>query len=228
VSDREAPSTPLFHAEPEDEPVVRRFHDLYYRKPGRTWANTFWRGVRVMKCPLDLWVYQELIFETRPDVIVETGTAFGGSALFLGDMCEIVGHGHVITIDIKATPRPEHPRVRYVTGDSVASETFSAVTDGIGEDDSVMVILDSLHRRHHVIAELRLYGGLVRKGHYLIAEDTNFNLALAVLEKGPPRPGPLEAVHEFLAEQDRFEIDRSREKFFMTQNMSGYLRCIAD
>jgi cephalosporin hydroxylase len=88
VSERVAPTIPLFHAEPDEEPVVRRFHDLYYGKPDRTWNNTFWRGVPALKCPLDLWIYQEIIFETKPDVIVETGTAHG-------DMCELAGNGRV-------------------------------------------------------------------------------------------------------------------------------------
>jgi cephalosporin hydroxylase len=229
VSERQALRVPLFHAKPDDEPVVRRFHDLYYGRPGRTWGNTFWRGQRTLKCPLDLWVYQEIIFETRPDVIVETGTSHGGSALFIGDMCELVGQGRVITIDIDAKATPEHPRVSYVAGDSVAPETFAQVTDRLGGDESVMVVLDSKHRRSHVIKELHLYERLVRKGHYLIVEDTNMNLSFPVPESGPhPRPGPFEAVHEFMEEQGRFEIDRSREKFFMTQNMCGYLRCITD
>jgi cephalosporin hydroxylase len=229
VSEREAVGVPLFDAEPDDEPVVRRFHDLYYGHPGRTWGNTFWRGQRTLKCPLDLWVYQEILFETRPDVIVETGTAHGGSALFMGDMCELLGRGRVITVDIEAKATPEHPRVTYVAGDSVAPETFAQVADGVGEDDSVMVVLDSKHRRSHVIKELRLYERLVRKGHYLIVEDTNMNIGSPAPKTAQdPRPGPFEAVREFLGAQDRFEIDRSREKFFMTQNVCGFLRCIAD
>jgi len=229
VSERVAPTIPLFQAEPDDEPVVRRFHDLYYGNPARTWNNTFWRGVRALKCPLDLWIYQEIIFETQPDVIIETGTAHGGGAWFLGDMCELAGNGRVITVDIDADATPEHPRVTYIAGDSVAPETFSQVTDLIDEGESVMVVLDSRHLRDHVIKELHLYQDLVRKGHYLIAEDTNLNLNPRGHRHGPdPRPGPYEAVRQFLAEQDRFEIDRSREKFFMTLNLNGYLRCIAD
>jgi cephalosporin hydroxylase len=229
VSERVAPTIPLFHAEPDDEPVVRRFHDLYYGDPARTWNNTYWRGMRALKCPLDLWIYQEIIFETQPDVIVETGTAHGGGAWFLGDMCELAGNGRVITVDIDADATPEHPRVTYIAGDSVAPETFTQVTDLIALGESVMVVLDSRHLRDHVIKELRLYEALVRKDHYLIVEDTNLNLNPRGHGHGPePRPGPYEAVLEFLAEQDRFEIDRSREKFFMTQNLNGYLRCIVD
>jgi cephalosporin hydroxylase len=229
VSERVAPTIPLFHAEPDDEPVVRRFTTSTTRNRDRTWNNTFWRGVRALKCPLNLWIYQEIVFETHPDVIVETGTAHGGGAWFLGDMCELVGNGRVITVDIDADATPEHPRVTYVAGDSVAPETFSRVTDLIGEGESVMVVLYARHLRDHVIKELHLYGELVRKGHYLIVEETNLNLNPRGHGHGPdPRPGPYEAVREFLAEQDRFEIDRSREKFFMTQNLNGYLRCIAD
>lgn len=226
MGDQESLGVPRFHARPEHEPVVRRFHDLYVVHRGRTWGNTFWRGVKTIKCPLDLWVYQEIIFETRPDVIVETGTKNGGSALFMAAMCDVAGHGRVITIDIAADATPPHPRVSYVPGNSVAPQTHAAVTRRIAADESVMVVLDSRHTRAHVLNELRLWAPLVRKGHYLIVEDTNMNLRLAA-GGGDLRPGAFEAVQDFLAEEDRFEIDRSREKFFMTQNPCGYLRCVS-
>jgi cephalosporin hydroxylase len=183
--------------------------------------------VRTLKCPFDLWVYQEIIVETRPDVIIETGTDEGGSALFMAAMCDVVGHGRVVTIDIAAKATPPHPRVRYVSGDSVSPQTFTDVTREIAPEESVMVVLDSNHSRGHVLRELRLWERLVRKGHYVIVEDTNMNLRLAVTGRGP-HPGAFEAVQEFLAEQDRFEMDRSREKFMLTWNPGGYLRCVAD
>ena len=115
IPDREEP--PLT---PEEAEVVRRFHDLYYRR----WitgvadtGNLSWFGYQAVKCPLDLWLYQELLVRTRPDVVVETGTWCGGSALYLAMVMDQIGHGRVITIDIEARPdRPEHPRVEYVTG----------------------------------------------------------------------------------------------------------------
>jgi hypothetical protein len=97
--------------------IVRQFHRLYYHSLHRTWKDTFYRGVTIWKCPLDLWLYQELLHELRPQLIVETGTAFGGSAYFLGDLCDTLGLDALITtIDIEEQPdRPAHRRVTYVT-----------------------------------------------------------------------------------------------------------------
>jgi cephalosporin hydroxylase len=204
-----------------DDPVAK-FHTLYYDARERTWKNTSWLGVGVQKCPLDLWVYQEILFELRPDVIVETGTAAGGSALFLATVCDLMRHGLVVTVDVEERDnRPVHRRIRYVLGSSVSAETVAEVRRGIAEGAKVMAILDSDHSRDHVLAELRLYGKLVSPGQYLIVEDTNINGRPVRPDFGP---GPAEAVWDFLAETDAFEIDREREKFLMTFNPGGFLR----
>jgi cephalosporin hydroxylase len=197
---------------------ARRFHQKYYKLRHRTWLNTRWLGVKCAKVPFDLWVYQELICELRPDAIIESGTYFGGSALFLASMCELVGNGRVITIDIEERPdRPSHERITYVSGSSVAPGTRAQVKGLLEDARTVMVILDSDHSYDHVLEELRIYGELVTPGSYLVVEDTQFG--------GRPikprnRPGPWEAVHE----NDDFEVDLSREKFFFTFNPHGYLR----
>jgi len=88
----------------EDEQIVRQFHDLYHRRWLRQGADTInlnWFGYETVKCPLDLWIYQELLVKTRPDVVIETGTWFGGSALYLAMVLEQIGHGKVITIDVE-------------------------------------------------------------------------------------------------------------------------------
>ena len=201
------------------DPVVRRFHDLYCKTGWRTWSKTEWMGVPLIKCPFDLLVYQEILFERRPDVIVETGTYRGGSAYFFASMCDLIGSGRVITIDIaEHEGRPEHPRITYLTGSSVAPETVSAVRESIGKDERAMVVLDSDHARKYVLEEIRAYASLVDVGDYLIVEDTNIRLWYQ-----DATPGPMEAVDTFLSEDDSFEIDRSREKFFMTFNPRGYL-----
>ena len=219
---------PVFHVDPGDEPVVRRFHDLFMNSAARTYQNTYWLGKRVVKSPLDLWIYQEIIHATRPAVLLETGTAYGGSAWYFASLFEFIGAGRVVTVDIEPMDTPAHPRITYLTGDSIAPETVAQVKDNIAPDESVMVVLDSKHHRDHVIEELRTYGSFVRPGHYMVAEDTNINLNVPQPKPGKPypRPGPLQAVREFAAEQDRFVIDRSREKFFMTFHPHGFLRCV--
>src|SRR5271154_4974785 len=95
----------------EEMEIVSRFHDLYYRRrlqQGDTF-NLSWFGYQVCKCPLDLWIYQELLVRTRPDLVIETGTLFGGSALFLATVMDVIGQGRVISIDREDRPgRPVH------------------------------------------------------------------------------------------------------------------------
>src|SRR5262249_39159738 len=153
-----------------------RFHDLYYRRwlsMGADTKNLSWFGYRLIKCPMDLWVYQELLVRTRPDVVVETGTCFGGSALYLAMILDQLGQGRVITIDIEVVPnRPEHPRLSYVTGSSVDPQIIAQVRDAVGSDRA-LVILDSDHSEPHVYQEMLAYSPLVQVGDYLIVEDSN-------------------------------------------------------
>jgi cephalosporin hydroxylase len=204
--------------------TVARFHELYYNSRRRTWKNTPWLGCHAEKCPLDLWIYQEILVETRPDIIIETGTAAGGSALFLASVCDLLGAGAVVTIDVAAGPRrPEHPRIHYVLGSSTDEETVERVRRLVPANAGVMAVLDSDHSKEHVMEELRIYGELVTPGQYLIVEDTNLNGHPIRPDFGP---GPTEAIEEFLAANPGFEVDHEREKFFMTFNPGGYLRRI--
>ena len=202
--------------------LTLRFHNRYMKRSQRTWTKTYWLGRKTLKCPLDMWVYQEILFETRPDVVLETGTHLGGSALFFASMCDLIGVGRVVTVDIKEKKekgeRPEHPRITYLLGSSISEETLAAMKGAIGSGERVMVVLDSRHDVDHVLQEMRLYAPLVTPGNYMIVEDTNIGYWKPEWE-----PGPMRAVEQFLAEDDRFTIDRSREKFFMTWNPNGYL-----
>jgi cephalosporin hydroxylase len=202
--------------------IARRFHRLFYESGTRTWSNTRWLGVPMQKCAFDLWVYQELLDELRPAVIVECGTAEGGSALFLASICDLLGEGEVVTVDIREMGgRPEHDRVTYLTGSSTAPEIVQAVRERVGGRSPVVVLLDSNHERDHVLAEMRLYGPLVTPGSYLVVEDSNVNGNPVLPEFGP---GPAEAIDAFLAESDEFTVDESREKYLLTFNPRGYLR----
>jgi len=210
----------------EEEKVIRQFHDLYYRRylPQEfDTINLSWFGYEVAKCPLDLWIYQELLVRTRPDFVVETGTWCGGSALYFATLLDHLGHGRVITVDIAAKPGlPEHPRIRYVAGSSVDPVVIAQVYEAVGSQRA-MVVLDSDHRAGHVYAELVAYNRLVQTGDYLIVEDTNVNGHPSYAEFGP---GPMEALDRFLSQSDGFMIDRRCERFLMTLNPRGYLKRI--
>lgn len=201
---------------------MEAFHSLYYDREEQTWRNTRWLGVPILKCPLDLWIYQELVAELRPDVIVECGTYGGGSALFLASMCDLVRHGRVVTIDVAVHQgRPTHPRITYLHGSSTDPAVLDAVRSEVSGAGTVMVILDSDHRQPHVSEELRCYSPLVTTGSYLVVEDTNINGHPVLHDFGP---GPREALDAFLAGTDEFEVDDGREKFFLSFNPGGYLR----
>jgi cephalosporin hydroxylase len=191
--------------------TVEDFHERYYNAP----IVPTYLGVKTMKCPLDLWVYQEILWERRPRLILEMGTAHGGTTLYLATLLDVLGEGRIITVDVRERdPRPQHPRITYITGRS------TDVLDEIPDEDPTMVILDSAHGRDHVLAELRAYAPRVSSGHYLVVEDTNLNGNPVRPDFGP---GPMEAVEEFLRDHPEFTVDRSREKFMMTYNPGGYL-----
>lgn len=205
--------------------LVDAFHRLYYHSSRQTWKSTYFRGTSVWKNPLDLWLYQEMLSEVRPDLIIEAGTKFGGSAYYLASMCELLDHGTVVTIDIRPQPgRPDHPRINYLTGSSTDPTIVTEVDALLPAGGTTLVILDSDHHREHVLAELRTWAGRVSVGSYLVVEDTNINGHPAAENWGP---GPMEAVEAFLAEDARFVVDSSKHKFFLTFNPRGYLKRVS-
>ncbi len=219
--DVDLPSQPPLTA--EDRAVVDAFHDLYYSRwrAGADTINVSWLGWRALKCPLDLWTYQELVVKLRPAIVVETGTHLGGSAMFLASILDLVGAGEVVSVDILDNPRrPRHPRIRYITGSSVDPAIVGEVT-AIVAGRPCIVIFDSDHSRDHVLAELRAYADCVPVGSYLVVEDSNVNGHPTWPDWGP---GPWEAVEAFLAEDPRFVRDPDMERFLLTLNPGGFLR----
>jgi cephalosporin hydroxylase len=156
--------------------VVNDFARLYHDVREKTWDNTFWLGVPIQKLPSDLIVFQEIINETKPDVIIEAGTFKGGSALFFASICDLINHCRVISLDIKHVgPLPQHKRITYVIGSSTSQETARRVRELIKPGETVMVDLDSDHKKDHVLQELKIWSPFVTKGNYLIVEDTDLN-----------------------------------------------------
>ena len=185
------------------------------------WNHARWLGAQALKNPLDLWIYQEIMWETQPELVVETGTYRGGSALYLASLCDLMGRGEVVSIDVE--PRrddyPEHPRITYLAGRSSTDPEVVEEVRGRAAGRRLLVILDSDHSQEHVEAELEAYAPLVPVGCYVIVEDSNIGQIRKDL-----MPGPFEAIETFLAGTDEFVIDREREKFLITFNPSGYLR----
>ena len=202
-----------------DRAAVSRANDVLYLSDA--WTDTTWLGAQALKNPLDLWVYQEIMTETRPELIVETGTYRGGSAFYLASICDLLATGDVVSIDIEPLREdyPEHPRITYLGGRSSTDPDVLADVRARAEGRRTLVILDSDHSQRHVEDELAEYAPLVHIGGYVIVEDSNIGQIRKDL-----LPGPLQAIEAFLARTDEFEIDRSREKFLITQNPSGYLR----
>ena len=197
--------------------------------------NFRWMGRPIIQYPQDMIAMQEILWDVRPDLIVETGIAHGGSLVYYASLCELMGHGEVlgIDIDIRAHNREaieSHPmarRIRLLQGSSTDPEIVDAVrSQAAGK--RVLVVLDSNHTHEHVLAELEAYAPLVSVGSYCVVFDT-------IVEDLPPglypdRPwdvgnNPKTAVHEYLRRDDRFEIDREIEaKIQITVAPDGYLR----
>jgi cephalosporin hydroxylase len=185
-------------------------------------GNSTYFGIPTQKSPTDFWIYQEIIHQQRPDVIVEIGNLRGGSALALAHLCDNMGHGRVVAVDIDQRNVAEivrqHPRITLIEGDAQAR--FETVRAGIKPGERVLVIEDSSHTYENTLGVLRLYSALVPPGGYLIVEDSICHHGLPL----GPLPGPYEAIDTFVAEDPRFEIDRSKEGYVVTWNPKGYLR----
>ncbi len=180
-----------------------------------------WMGRFCWKNPLDMMIYQEIVHEVRPTLVVETGTHSGGSALFWRDMMRLAdGRGEVISVDINAaTPLDLDALdgVTFVSGSSIAPAIVDAVAYTVARHARVLVNLDSDHAYHHVRDELDAYHGFVTPGSYLIVED-------GIDDYRHDRRGPHAATVDWLADHPEFEIDKGRERLGVTNCPDGFLR----
>ena len=179
-------------------------------------------GIRAFKSPIDFWIYQEILFESRPDFIIEIGNCWGGSTLALAHLCDCLGKGQVIALDVSHAGLSDavrrHPRILPIEGD--ACQSFAKVRSLVGDGDDVLVIEDSSHTFDNTLRVLTTYSALIKADGYFIVEDGIINHGL----DGGPSPGPYEAINAFIASHPDFEIDRTRESFLITWNPKGYIR----
>jgi len=205
--------------------VIRRFTTIWIDSR-QTWPYNRWLGVRTEQNPNDVWIIQEIIAEVKPDFVIETGTLHGGSAALWAMILEQVNpKGRVITVDIadkraKKLPPIAAEKVDFLIGSSTDTEIVAGIAQRV-HGKKVVVILDSAHDKDHVLAELRAYSPMVLEASYLIVQDSNVNGHPAWPDYGP---GPFEAIDEFLAENDEFRVDKSRERLLFTMHPNGYLR----
>jgi cephalosporin hydroxylase len=185
-----------------------------------------WMGINAGKMVLDAWVYQQIIYEVRPEIIIEIGNAKGGSTKYLANLLDLMGGGDVIAVDIDHSIfKGHHPRITLVTGNSVAPETLTRVKE-LARGRKGLVIQDGSHSREHVLADLRAYAEFVSVGSYFIVEDTLIDLFSAGDGLGGV-DGPLGAVEQFVEEDKRFQVDSEREFFVLTYNPRGYLKRVS-
>ena len=201
--------------------IATVFHDL----KEQTFATTTWLGVPLVKTPMDMVVLQQIIAETRPELIVETGVYVGGSAMLYASVQEMLGiDGKVIAVDVDLSfvheKVRENPRIELLEGSSVDPEIVSQIR-AAARGKRTMVDLDSDHRAHHVLEELRTFSDLVSPNCYLVVEDSWFGGRPV---RADAIPGPSEALDAWLAEEPPFELDRWRERYLLTQNPRGYMR----
>ena len=201
-----------------------------------TYQHT-WLGRPIIQYPEDLMAMQELIWDVKPSVIVETGIAHGGSLIFYASILKLIGNGGRaigVDIDIRGHNRSAieahamAPIIEMVQGSSIDAQVVGDIRNRIDRDDRVMVVLDSNHTHDHVLAELRLYSPFVTSGSYIVVFDT----VVEELPSGmfPDRPwdhgdNPYTAVRQFLAESPQYEDAREvSDKLLLSVARGGYLR----
>jgi cephalosporin hydroxylase len=177
-----------------------------------------WLGRPIIQLPEDMVRLQEVIYLVKPEVIIETGVAHGGSLVFYASLCRLIGRGRVIGVDVEIRPHnrkalEEHelyPLISLIEGDSVAPATIQEVRSHIAEGETVLVILDSNHSRAHVAAELEAYHDLVTPGSYIVATDGIMTI-LHDVPRGQPawrEDNPASAAKSFAQQHPEFVIEQ--------------------
>ena len=221
----------------QSKPLRRRAYRKKYNMSLRRWLiyhqseivfnKVTWMGKSILKNPFDIWIYQEIIHEVQPDVIIEIGSKYGGSTKYFADLLDILGKGMVISIDIdRSVYDLDHKRVRVLTGDSSDPEIISMVAE-LCRDKVVLVIHDGDHSRNQALKDLINYSKFVSLDSYFIMEDGIVDLFHDGDGLGFKESGPLAATEEFLQGNPHFVIDPGRERYILTYNPKGYLKRIS-
>lgn len=182
-----------------------------------------WMGHDILKSPFDCWIYQEIIHEVKPDVVLELGVMFGGASHFYASILDLVGHGIVLGVDITLSKvrTIDNDRIRYIEGSTTDPAIFEQVRE-IVEGKKVVVVADSDHEKNHVLQEIRMYSPFVPVGSYFVVEDS---LNDPMHWHPVPNEGPQAAAIAFLDETDEFVADvRWAERYVLSLNPMGYLR----
>jgi cephalosporin hydroxylase len=204
----------------------------------RLMYETTWLGRPIIQFPSDVVMIQELLWKVRPDLVIETGVAHGGSLVLSASLLELIGKGKVIGIDIEIRPdnraaieaHPLKSRIELIEGSSIDSETSAIAHKHAAGAQSVMVILDSNHSQSHVLREMELYGPLVTTGSYLVTHD-GAQAWVSDMPRGKAEwklDNPLRAIHEFLASHKEFRIDPQCNRLGITSSPDGYLKRLTD
>ena len=187
-----------------------------------------WMGRPIIQLPEDMIRIQEAVFEVKPDVIIETGIAHGGSLVFLASLMDLIGKGRVIGLDIEIRPQNREAierhsmmkRITMIEGNSVSEDVVARVKSLIGPNDTVMLILDSNHSREHVSAELNAYATLVTPGSYILSQDgvMQFVAGMPRTEASWNIDNPITAVDHFLANNRDFALVQPPRPFDETDH----------
>ena len=203
--------------------------------------NFSWLDRPIIKYPNDIIVLQEIIWEVKPDLIIETGIAHGGSIVFSASMLELIGgDGKVLGIDIDIREHNRerienhrmYDRISMIEGDSTAEEIVQIARDYARNADTVMVFLDSNHTHDHVLQELNYYSEFVTIGSYLVLPDTfieHFPRGYYDQKAWDVGNNPMTALREFISDNEEFEIDKRKSfKALISEAPSGYLQRIQE
>lgn len=201
--------------------------------------NFTWLGRPIIQFPQDIVAIQEIIWDVKPDLIIETGIAHGGGLVFYASIMKLLGgDGKVLGIDIEIRrhnriaieSHPMFKRINMIEGSSTDEKVIKQVYEFAKGKKKILVVLDSNHTHNHVLKELELYSPLVKKGSYIIVCDTIIeDLPDSCFADRPWGKGnnPATAVKEFLKTNKRFKIDRDIPgKLVITVSSNGYLKCI--